>query len=147
MLRLTHFSPSKRIGLGCRRALQALTDQKNDQQAWDALFRHFDQTHGFGNAGDTPGEKIAIKINGNQDRGAVWPVPRAFPQRPAGAAGGPGGTPPSGAPAGGSGGVADRADAPGGGAPGGGLAGSRFSPDSVQNGLPSPPIALAWSHS
>ena len=30
------------------RSLQALTDGKSDKEAWDALFRHFNQTHGFG---------------------------------------------------------------------------------------------------
>ncbi|MFB3829718.1 MAG: DUF362 domain-containing protein [Bryobacteraceae bacterium] len=52
--------------------LQSLTGRKNDRQAWDALFRHFNETHGFGDAGYKPGEKIAIKINANQDRGQEW---------------------------------------------------------------------------
>jgi uncharacterized protein (DUF362 family) len=56
------------------RTLQALTGQKSDKQAWDALFRHFNRTHGFGNVGYRPGEKIAIKINCNQDRTPEWGV-------------------------------------------------------------------------
>jgi hypothetical protein len=53
-------------------SLQRLTGRRNDKQAWDALFRHFNQTHGFGNAGYRRGEKIAIKINCNQDRSPQW---------------------------------------------------------------------------
>ena len=45
------------------RTLQALTDQRTDRQAWDAIFRHFNQTHGFGKEGYRRGEKIAIKLN------------------------------------------------------------------------------------
>ncbi|HOQ45554.1 MAG TPA: DUF362 domain-containing protein [Bryobacteraceae bacterium] len=61
--------------------LQQGTGMKNDKQAWDALFRHFNQTHRLGNAGYRRGEKIAIKINCNQDRSPEWGVP---PQSPAG---------------------------------------------------------------
>ncbi len=59
--------------------LRSLTGRKNGRQAWDALFRHFNETHGFGNAGYRPGEKIAIKINCNQDRGQAWGVARQGP--------------------------------------------------------------------
>ena len=88
------------------RTVQALTGEKTDKQAWDALFHHFNRTHGFGNVGYRPGEKIAIKINGNQDRVAEWGTPRssgrapgAAPQgggAPRGAAAG--GAPPAGGP-------------------------------------------------
>jgi hypothetical protein len=44
-------------------ALLNLTGASNDSIAWDDLFRHFNQTHGNGNTGFTPGEKIAIKVN------------------------------------------------------------------------------------
>ena len=44
-------------------SLQGLTGKKSDKDAWDALFRHFNQTRGFGDAGYVPGEKIAIKCN------------------------------------------------------------------------------------
>ena len=57
------------------RTLQALTDQRSDRRAWDAIFRHFNQTHGFGKEGYRRGEKIAIKINCNQDQSAEWGVP------------------------------------------------------------------------
>jgi uncharacterized protein (DUF362 family) len=50
-------------------AIRRLTGQANDTQAWDALFRHFNKTSGAGDAGYRPPEKIAIKLNMNQDRG------------------------------------------------------------------------------
>ena len=125
--------------------LQALTGEKSDKQAWDALFHHFNRSHGFGNVGYRPGEKIAIKINCNQDRSAEWGVPRSG-GRPAGAAppggGAPAGTaraggPPQGTPPGGAAppGGGARAGAPGGGR-GPGFGGA-------QNGLPSPHAILA----
>ncbi|MCX6632345.1 MAG: DUF362 domain-containing protein [Candidatus Solibacter sp.] len=52
--------------------LQSLTGEKSDKQAWDALFRHFNRTRQLGNSAYRRGEKIAIKINANQDRSAEW---------------------------------------------------------------------------
>jgi len=102
------------------RTLQALTGERADKQAWDALFHHFNRAHGFGNVGYRTGEKIAIKINCNQDRSAQWGAagrggraPGAMP---------PGGGPPQGTPPGGV-----RPSGVGGG----------------QNGLPSPHATLA----
>ncbi len=43
--------------------LQALTGQTSDEAAWDALFRHFNETHGKGDTGYQKGEDISIKIN------------------------------------------------------------------------------------
>ena len=54
------------------KAIQTLTGQPNDKQAWDALFRHFNQTKGFGDIGYQSGEKVVIKINMNQDSGGTW---------------------------------------------------------------------------
>jgi hypothetical protein len=48
-------------------ALRSLTGQQEDAAAWDALFRHFNRTHGAGDVGYQPGEKIAIKINLNAE--------------------------------------------------------------------------------
>lgn len=48
-------------------SLLALTGESTGAAAWDALFRHFNQTHGSGDVGYQAGEKIAIKINKNQD--------------------------------------------------------------------------------
>ena len=50
------------------RMVLGLTGKKNEKQAWDALFRSFNDTHKLGNSGYRPGETIAIKINCNQDR-------------------------------------------------------------------------------
>jgi hypothetical protein len=44
-------------------AIRALSGEENNPAAWDKLFRHFNKTHGRGNAGYKPGEKIIIKIN------------------------------------------------------------------------------------
>ncbi|HUB31603.1 MAG TPA: DUF362 domain-containing protein [Bryobacteraceae bacterium] len=65
------------------RLLQNLTGRKNDRQAWDALFRNFNETHGGGRGGYRPGQRIAIKINCNQDRSPEWGT-----SAPAGARGG-----------------------------------------------------------
>jgi hypothetical protein len=54
------------------RQLRGLTGRKNDKQAWDALFRSFNETHQGGSAGYRPGERIAIKLNCNQDRSREW---------------------------------------------------------------------------
>ncbi len=45
--------------------LQAITGEETDADAWDALFRHFNSTHGNGDAGYVSGEKIVIKTNNN----------------------------------------------------------------------------------
>jgi hypothetical protein len=45
------------------RALRELTGEAADAVAWDKLFRHFNRTHGRGDAGYRPGEKVAIKVN------------------------------------------------------------------------------------
>jgi uncharacterized protein (DUF362 family) len=56
------------------KTVQELTGQSNDPNAWDALFRHFNQTRGLGDVGYQRGEKIAIKINMNQENssGGNW---------------------------------------------------------------------------
>jgi hypothetical protein len=76
------YSDQKAIARMTSRSLQALTGRKNDRQAWDALFRDFNQTRKLGRLGYRRGEKIAIKINCNQDRSAEWGVPP--PPRPGG---------------------------------------------------------------
>jgi uncharacterized protein (DUF362 family) len=63
--------------------LRDLTGRKNDKQAWDALFRNFNDTHKLGRSGYKPGEKIAIKVNCNQDRSPEWGVPAAAGTGPA----------------------------------------------------------------
>jgi hypothetical protein len=72
------------------RLVRNLTGSKNDKQAWDALFRNFNETRKLGGSGYRPGERIAIKINGNQDRSPEWGVaaPTTAVGPPAGAPGG-----------------------------------------------------------
>ncbi len=54
------------------RAIRGLVGQPSPAQAWDAIFRHFNQTHGFGDVGYQPGEKIAIKVNNIFSRTYAW---------------------------------------------------------------------------
>jgi hypothetical protein len=61
------------------RLLLDLTGSKNEKQAWDALFRNFNESHRQGRAGYRPGERIAIKVNCNQDRSPQWGVSAASP--------------------------------------------------------------------
>ena len=50
-------------------SIQQLKGVSTDVVVWDALFRYYNQTNGSGqNAGYRSGEKIAIKINLNQDK-------------------------------------------------------------------------------
>lgn len=44
-------------------AVQRLGGKSSGRQAWDALFRNFNRTHGRGNAGYKKGEKVTIKVN------------------------------------------------------------------------------------
>ena len=55
------------------RSLRGLTNQKSDIQAWNAIFKCFNRTHGRGNAGYNAGEKVAIKANLNNttDHGTI----------------------------------------------------------------------------
>ncbi len=61
------------------RSIRALTGEPNDVAAWDALFRHFNAVRGLGDIGYQPGEKIAIKINMNQDSGGAWGMRSGMP--------------------------------------------------------------------
>lgn len=45
------------------RAIRALSGDQTCAAAWDTLFKHFNKTHGKGNVGYKPGEKIVIKVN------------------------------------------------------------------------------------
>jgi hypothetical protein len=44
-------------------ALRSMTGETTDSLAWDAIFRYYNSTHGNGNTGYTPGQKIVIKVN------------------------------------------------------------------------------------
>ena len=61
------------------KSIQGLTGESNDTKAWDALFRHFNRTRGLGDVGYQKGEKIAIKINMNQDRDGIWHPSKGVP--------------------------------------------------------------------
>ncbi len=52
--------------------LQSLTGEKSDKVAWDSLFKHSNDTRGLGSGGYRPGDRIAIKLNSNQDREDGW---------------------------------------------------------------------------
>ncbi len=45
------------------RVIRAVAGQPTNADAWDTLFRHFNQEAGKGDVGYTPGEKITIKVN------------------------------------------------------------------------------------
>lgn len=45
------------------RTIRSLAGESNISQAWDKLFRYFNQTHGKGDIGYQDGEKITIKVN------------------------------------------------------------------------------------
>lgn len=45
--------------------IRKLADANDDYNAWDFLFKYFNEEHGYGNVGYQAGEKIAIKINLN----------------------------------------------------------------------------------
>ena len=60
-------------------SVRALSGKKTDREAWDALFRDFNRTHGGGDAGYRAGEKIAVKINENQNRSGTWSTGQAVP--------------------------------------------------------------------
>jgi len=61
-----------RVDAMISKSIQQLTGQTSDSSAWDALFKHFNKTKGSGDAGYKKGQKIAIKINMNQERGRGW---------------------------------------------------------------------------
>jgi hypothetical protein len=48
------------------RSLRELSGKSSDAEAWDALFKYFNEKHGKGSIGYQPGEKIVVKINLNQ---------------------------------------------------------------------------------
>ena len=53
-------------------AIQRLTGESSDSKAWEALFRSFNKSRGLGDVGYRESEKIAIKINMNQDGRGDW---------------------------------------------------------------------------
>lgn len=49
-------------------SIQSLSGVVSDAEAWDSIFKYFNQSHGKGNVGYNSNEKIAIKINCNNTR-------------------------------------------------------------------------------
>lgn len=49
-------------------AVKGVAGEKTEKKAWELIFKNFNDSHGFGNKGYKAGEKIAIKINMNNDR-------------------------------------------------------------------------------
>ena len=47
------------------KGLQTLAGVQDDSDAWDILFKHFNEEHGYGDVGYQLGEKITIKLNLN----------------------------------------------------------------------------------
>jgi hypothetical protein len=48
--------------------LKSIANQKSDKKAWQAIFSHFNQNRGKGTVAYKKGEKIALKVNMNNDR-------------------------------------------------------------------------------
>jgi len=46
-------------------SLRRLAGTTSDAEAWAALFRHYNRTHGRGDAGYRPGQRVAVKLNMN----------------------------------------------------------------------------------
>jgi uncharacterized protein (DUF362 family) len=61
------------------KSIRTFTGEPNDAAAWDALFRHFNRSRGLGDVGYKQGEKIAIKVNMNQDSGGTWSANAGMP--------------------------------------------------------------------
>ena len=47
------------------KGIKGLAEINNEEEAWNALFKHFNKNHGNGEIGYQTGEKIAIKVNLN----------------------------------------------------------------------------------
>ena len=52
--------------------LRSVTGDGTDREAWRSLFGFFKQAQELGGDGYQPGEKIAVKLNCNQDRPGAW---------------------------------------------------------------------------
>ena len=64
-------------------AVQNTAGEKSDKKAWEAIFKNFNETHGFASGAYKPGEKITIKVNFNNDRSnsRPWTPGRGYPVR------------------------------------------------------------------
>jgi hypothetical protein len=48
-----------------RQSVRSLCGAKTDSEAWAVLFRHYNRTHGRGDSGYKPGERVVVKLNMN----------------------------------------------------------------------------------
>ncbi|MFV1965198.1 MAG: DUF362 domain-containing protein [Pirellulaceae bacterium] len=61
-----------------RDALRQLSGVASDAEAWAALFRHYNSTHGRGNVGYRAGEKLVVKPNLNCSKRQSDPAPGLY---------------------------------------------------------------------
>jgi hypothetical protein len=54
------------------RSVRSLTGEASDRRAWTALFSFFNDARRMSGTGYRCGEKIALKLNANQDRPGAW---------------------------------------------------------------------------
>jgi len=52
--------------------LQTLTGEKSGKAAWDRIFKYSNDARGLGSGGYKAGDRIAVKLNSNQDRPGAW---------------------------------------------------------------------------
>ena len=60
-------------------SLRSLAGERTDKQAWRSLFGFFNESKKLGGNGYRPGEKIAVKLNCNQDRPGAWRFASGMP--------------------------------------------------------------------
>jgi hypothetical protein len=60
-------------------SIRTLTGEKTDRQAWRTLFGFFKQAQKLPGDGYRPGEKVAVKLNCNQDRPGAWRFASGMP--------------------------------------------------------------------
>ncbi len=70
------------VDLMMSKSIRTLASEQNNADAWDALFRHFNQTKGKGDVGYQAGEKIVIKINLNNKGNSLVTNPNAIDASP-----------------------------------------------------------------
>jgi len=60
-------------------SVRSLAGEKTDREAWRALFQFFNETHKLGGGEYRPGDRIAVKLNCNQDRPGAWRLGSGMP--------------------------------------------------------------------
>jgi hypothetical protein len=62
------WNDTERISGMFSKSIRAISNEEKDGNAWNAVFSWFNQTRGKGMKGYVKGEKIALKVNMNNDR-------------------------------------------------------------------------------